>query len=310
MNAGRLSQVEANDLIAELAAPQHGVISRDQLLAAGVARHRIDHRVRTGALRLLHRGVYRVGPVAAPLHRQMAAVLACGGRPEAGSEPRAAIADWSAGALWKIGHRREGPVQLVVAGWSGRRIADIRVRRVRSLPADAVALAEGIPVTSPAHTLLDLAANADRRDLERALACALRAGLVTLAAMRALLDTRAGRPGTPLLRGLLEAEGAPAFTRSEAEQRLLHLVRRARLLEPDVNQIVEGMEVDFLWRGRKVVVEVDGFAYHASSQAFERDRRRDAILVAAGLRVIRLTWHQIVREPEATAARIALALAR
>lgn len=183
-------------------------------------------------------------------------------------------------------------------------------RMVRSLPEGAVKLVQGIPVTSPARTLIDLAATAVTRDLEQALASALRSGLVTLPALRSQLAMRSGRPGTPLLRGLIEAETEPAFTRSEAEQRLLRLVLRARLLEPEVNQVIDGSEVDFLWRERSLVVEVDGFAWHRSQHAFERDRQRDAILVASGLRVIRLTWRQIVHEPESTAVRIALALAR
>jgi very-short-patch-repair endonuclease len=101
-----------------------------------------------------------------------------------------------------------------------------------------------------------------------------------------------------------------ALTRSEAESRFLDLVRQARLPEPSANHRVEGMEVDFYWRRARLVVEVDGFAFHGSVRAFEADRRRDARLVAAGLRVLRVTWRQLTGEPLAVIARVAMVLGR
>ena len=100
--------------------------------------------------------------------------------------------------------------------------------------------------------------------------------------------------------------GEPAFTRSEAEARLLELLRRARLPLPEHNVIVDGHEVDMLWRGHGLVVEVDGYAYHSGRASFEHDRARDAEL---GLRVVRITWRQLNDEPEAVVARLARALA-
>jgi len=89
---------------------------------------------------------------------------------------------------------------------------------------------------------------------------------------------------------------------------LLALIRKARLREPEVNVVVRGYEVDLLWRAERLVVEVDGFAFHSSRTAFEADRRRDAVLAAAGFRVVRVTWAQLAQEPEALLARIAQAL--
>ena len=99
------------------------------------------------------------------------------------------------------------------------------------------------------------------------------------------------------------------LTRSEAERRLLELIRDARLPEPEVNAEVLGYEVDFLWREQRLVVEVDGFAYHSTRAAFERDRRRDAALQTAGLRVLRVSWGQIADEPVALVAILARATA-
>jgi very-short-patch-repair endonuclease len=101
----------------------------------------------------------------------------------------------------------------------------------------------------------------------------------------------------------------PALTRSEAERRLLALVRAARLPEPEANACVNGYEVDFVWRGRNLIVEVDGYAFHSSRRSFERDRRRDVELVTAGYRVLHFTRRQITDEPEALIATLAAALA-
>jgi len=100
------------------------------------------------------------------------------------------------------------------------------------------------------------------------------------------------------------------MTRSGAEERFLDLVRRGRLPQPETNVVVRGHEVDFLWRAERLVVEVDGFAFHASRRSFESDRRRDAELAAAGWRVVRVTWRQVVDEPHATLVCVAQALAR
>ena len=116
--------------------------------------------------------------------------------------------------------------------------------------------------------------------------------------------------GADALRKLLAHADPPAFTRSEAEALLLDLVRKARLPAPCTNTQLHGFVVDFLWSGPKLVVEVDGFAYHGSERAFARDRRREAALPGAGYRVMRLTWADLKSRPEATLVLLAQALAR
>ncbi len=168
------------------------------------------------------------------------------------------------------------------------------------------AYARALPVTAPARTLLDLAGVSPLHDLERALAEARVQRLVTDRALREALDRAPGRSGTATLRALLEAE--PTLTRSEAERRLRRLILDGGLPPPETNVRLLGFEVDLVWRGAKLVVEVDGHAFHAHRAAFERDRKRDQALVAAGFRVIRVTWRQLEREPLAVLARIAQAL--
>jgi very-short-patch-repair endonuclease len=125
----------------------------------------------------------------------------------------------------------------------------------------------------------------------------------------AALERSGRRRGVALVRSLLRREGGPAMTRSEAERRLLGLIRKAGIPPPRTNVRIGRYEVDLLWRAERLIVEVDGYAYHSTRVAFERDRVRDAELQAAGFRVIRITWRQIVEEPLAVAARIARALA-
>jgi very-short-patch-repair endonuclease len=185
----------------------------------------------------------------------------------------------------------------------------IRVHRA-PLRQDETSRVNGIPATTPPRTLLDLAAELPRPELEQAIAAAERRHLASRSKLAALLARYPGRRGTRTLRALVESPRRFDLTRSKAEKRLLHLLRAAKLPVPDANVQLEGYEVDFLWRDAGLVVEVDGFAFHSDRGAFEADRLRDAELVARGLTVIRVTWRQMAEEPEAVVARLARALTR
>jgi very-short-patch-repair endonuclease len=289
--------------IDRMAARQHGVVTRTQLLAADIDGAVIDRRIRRGRLHPIHRGVYMVGPVAAPRAPEMAAVLACGSA--------SALSHLSAATvLWQmLAHRRRPERPEVMDRNRLHRRPGIRTRFVRTLRPDETTTLDGIPVTTPARTLHDLAAVVGPRELERALAEALAKRLTTLDAVARVVARHPRDPGRATLRALLQ-DGRPALTRSEAEERFLALIREAGLPMPAANVRVEGLEVDFLWRAERLVVEVDGYAFHSSPGAFNNDRRRDTALVAAGLRVTRLTWQQITEEPMPVVARLAQALAR
>jgi very-short-patch-repair endonuclease len=184
----------------------------------------------------------------------------------------------------------------------------VRLHRVCRIDPEEVCLMHGMRLTVPARTLLDLASCIGGRNLERALAHAERRQIVTRDAIEAMLARHHGRRGAPLLSTILRAAGGPALTRSEAEARFLDLVRRGALPRPAANVMVEGVEVDFIWRDRRLVAEIDGFAYHTGRAAFERDRRRDGVLAAAGYRVIRVTWRQLTTAPEEVLVLVARAL--
>ena len=221
---------------------------------------------------------------------ERAALLACG--------DEAGLSFGSAGAA--LGVLREAPPVVDVSVIGHRRApAGVRVHRVARLET---VRRHGMRVTTPIATLHDLSRVLPAAELTRAVEQAQVLKLVTHAQLVASLT---GRP-SPALRDALQIEAG--FTRSEAEQRLRALIRRAGLPQPQTNARIAGHEVDALWPNQRLVVEIDGFAFHGSRAAFERDRRRDADLQATGYRVLRFTWRQLTREPELVAARIAAAL--
>jgi very-short-patch-repair endonuclease len=292
-----------NDRIMSLAGEQHGLVTRRQLLETGLTPDQIKMRVKRRRYCPVHRGVYLVGPPIAPHLREMAAVLACG--------PGAVVSHRSAGALWNLlpPCKAPAPVDILVPVRHREHRPGIRAHRTSRLDPGETTNVERIPVTSPARTVLDLAGKLGPQELERVLSLMEREGLSTLCEVSSLIEGHPRRPGSGLLRALVRGEASPTLTRSEAEERFLALVRKAKLPRPEVNMGVAGYEVDFFWRPQGLVVEVDGFAFHASRRAFKRDRRRDAALLVKGVRVIRITWDQLVREPEAVVALVTHGLA-
>lgn len=296
--AERPAGADRESIIRALAARQHGVVTRDQLLGAGLPPHVVEYRVKKRRFDRLYRGVYRVGPAAAAHESEMAAVLACG--------ESAVLSHRSAASVWRLLSRPVGfvPVDVSVERRFRAPGSDLRVHRVASLPPDETTVRNGIPITTPERTIIDLGGCARAREVEQALAQAERSGLTTRAQVRVLLARYLRRPGTRALRALVDTGATPAFVRSEAETRFRSLIRKARLDAPAINVSIHGHEVDFLWPAARLVVEIDGFAFHSDAYAFERDRQRDAELTAAGLRVMRVTWRQLCREPEAVLVRL------
>ena len=181
----------------------------------------------------------------------------------------------------------------------------VRVHRVGRLEPRDVTRVDGLPITSPARTVLDLATVVTPTELEGVAGHAERRHRVGLAELADQVARNHGRPGVPRVRVMLERGDHPTLTRSHAERRLLALLRRARCPDPETNRWLAGYEVDLLWTAQRLVVEFDGFQFHADRAAFERDRRRDAELQARGYRVIRVTWRQLIDDPEAVVDRIA-----
>ncbi len=222
-----------------------------------------------------------------PRGRLWAAVLACGG-PDA-----VVLSHTTAAALWDL-----VPLPARVDVTTLRRGAStraIRVHRSRTLDraGDVIAL-DGLPLTTVARTLLDLADVLTEHQLERV---CHRAEVVRRLDVGAL-QRPAGRRTAKLDRALATlAPAEPQVTRSALEERFLALVAGAGLPRPHTNVLLHGFEVDVLWAPAKLVAELDGRAAHLTATAFERDRRRDAVLGAAGYGVERFSWTQVTRRP-------------
>jgi Protein of unknown function (DUF559) len=289
-------------------AAQHGAVGRQQLRDLGFTRHEIDGMVRARWLHAVFPGVYAVGRRSLSRNgRWMAAVLACG--------PGALLSHRCAGALQGIHRAAPAIIDVTVPTDRGRAIAGVETHLSRCLgPQDRTVVA-AIPCTSVALTLLDLAATTSRRQTERACDEAEVQRLVDLQQLEELLERSRGRRGAGILRAVLDEHViGSTLTRSELEERTLALCRRASLPAPAVNADVAGASgrtytVDFLWPVQRVVLETDGYAYHATRSAFERDRRKEADLVTAGERVLRSTWKAVEREPDRLATMLRAALA-
>jgi len=285
--------------IAALAAAQHGVVARPQLAALGLSLDAIDRRVAQGRLHVLHRGVYAVGHRAVTRHGHwMAAVLAGG--------PDAVLSHRSAAVLWGI--RAAGGTRVEIAVPRQRRPRPGIQAHHSSLRADERTVHDGIPVTTPARTLLDLAAVLTQHQLARAAERAEALRLTSPTSLEALAARHRGRPGVPAVRRVAGTV-APIVTRSELERRFITLLDRERLPRPLVNVPLAGAEADFAWPDPRVVVELDGYETHGTRAAFERDRARDRALQAAGWRVVRITWRQLDDTPRRIAAELSALLA-
>lgn len=294
-----------DEVLRALAARQHGVVARRQLLAMGLTARMVERRAAGRQLVRIHHGVYAVGH--ARLRREgwwMAAVLAAG--------PGALLSHRDAAALH--GLRPPGDRARVEVTTTRRAAStpQVRVHATTILDARDRAIVAGIPTTSLARTLVDLAAVGTRRELRKALEEAERRRLDVAGVEEALGRTRGrrGRGHEQMRRALAElaAIGAPV-TRSELEERFVRLAQAAGLPRPQTNYGVEGMEVDACWPRERVAVELDGWADHGTRHAFQRDRERGNALEAAGWRLLRFTWADVTRRPDETARRVATALA-
>ena len=278
-------------VIADIAERQHGVVTRRQLIAAGLGEEAIRYRLVVRRLLKLYDGIYIVGHEPTRYGRYLAAVLACG--------DDAVASHRSAGAILGITRSASSRFDVTIERGGSRSKPDIDIHTTRSLHPDEIAPCEGIPCTTFARTLVDLAAVAEPRELRRTLERSLELNLFDRVALEATLARSRGRRGIAKLRRLLiHLSEEPPPVRSELERRFFELVRGAGLPMPVVNGRVAGLEVDFHWPDHLLIVETDGAAVHGHSLAFHSDRDRDLTLALTGWHVLRFTWRQIVDSPQ------------
>jgi very-short-patch-repair endonuclease len=286
----------------QLAANQHGVVSRRQLLAAGFTSYEIHSRSVRGRLHRVFRGVYAVGRPQLTQHGWwMAAALSCG--------PDAVLSHESAAALWRIRPREKGRrVDISIPPGTFRRREGLRIRR-RNLPDGDLTRRDRIPITGPARTLVDLATLLTPEQLEGAVNEADKLALIDPEALRAAVDAHQGFDGVAALRKVLDRRTF-ALTDSELERRFLRLVRRAGLPPPRTRERANGFQVDFFWPELGLVVETDGLRYHRTPAQQAKDRRRDQAHTAAGRTPLRFTHAQVRFEPRYVAETLATVVRR
>jgi hypothetical protein len=289
------SQPDPVDLaIAAIAEPQHGVIGHPQLVALGLSRESIQRRVRAGRLHRIHQGVYAVGHKRLTQRgRWMAAVLAGGNR--------AVLSHRTAAALRQLLPQRD---EIHVTTPRDLRNRDGIRFHSQSLQLDEVTEHDGIPVTTVARTLLDLAAT-EPDQVERAFNEAEFRRLWDATGVAALLDRYPRRAGSVQLAALVAAEPI-GITREELEQRFLALIDESFLPRPMLNApLMIGDRTfypDCLWRDARLIVELDSRAAHDTTSRFDSDRERDRLLALAGLLVIRVTWKHVTADARGLAA--------
>ena len=283
--------------LGRIASASHGVVTRAELRRAGVTTEEIKQRVRRGTLIREHRGVYRVGHRAPSLEaRYLAAVRACG--------EEALLSGRAAAHLLGLVKGAAPPPEVTAP--IKRRVPGVRTHRTRCF-ADATSW-RGIPVTTVARTLVDLAGILSAEHLARACHEAGVRYQTTPAMVEEVLARRPRRPGAQKLRGILR--GDVRVTLSKLESRFLEHLRGERLLLPETNRPAGGRRVDCRWRELRLTVELDSYRYHHSRHAWEQDRRREREARARGDEFRRYTYGDVFEHPDPMLAELRVLLPR
>lgn len=294
---------------AVIAGRQSGRAARWQLLTAGVTDRMIRTMRRNGELIPRLPGVYAVGHAAPAEFARETEALLCFSMP-------AVLSHLSAARVWGLlpPSRPQEPVDVLVHRDTKVRQPLIRSHRTKQLDRKDVRIQRGLPVTSPARTLVDVTPLvSDDDELEHMLDEALEHNLVRITQIREVIARYgAGRPGVHRLVVLLdERQGrSSALSRSFAERRLRDLLKLAGIAPDEMNVDLHGHVPDMVWREAKLIVEIDGYAHHRARSRFEADRRKDALLATHGWLTLRFTARRIRDEPYAVIAEIALMLGR
>lgn len=293
--------------LAEVAARQHGVLSHSQLREAGLSKSTIGRAAAEGRIHRVFRGAYAHGhPAIGERGRTFAATLACG--------QGAVVSHRSAAALMGLLDRAPASIDVIAPGCRGQAIDGIRRHDVRRPQLWETGTFDGVPCTSPARTLVDLAGVVGVRTLRSAFERAAARKLLDLGAIE-LSVGGGGRTGTRILRELLDEwrRAVPVLARgrlkSPLEAKVLPLLAKRGLPMPLANapvELAEGrIEVDFLWSEQRFVLEADSRDFHATDVAFERDRWRDRELMRVGYSSLRITHQQAESEAKVIADTIA-----
>jgi very-short-patch-repair endonuclease len=274
------------EIIGRIARSQHGVVTRKQLLGAGISKEEIRRRLHKKALLAVHPGVYRVGHQAPSVEaRYMAAVLACG--------EGALLCGLAAAHLWGLIKGRAPPPEVVAP--TERRVKGVKTRRKRRGEPEPGTRCRGIPITTVPSTLVDISSLLSLPDLARA---CHEAGVkygTTPKQVEAVLERRPTAPGASKLRKVLSGEERVSL--SALERTFLSRLEEAGLPLPETNTPAGTKRVDCRWPAHKLTVELDGYRYHRSRHAWEQDRKREREARARGDDFCRYTHDDVFERP-------------
>ena len=282
-----------------LAARQYGLITRDQAVAAGASTDSIDRLCRRGAWVRSAPSVYRVASSGRSWKQDvMVAALSV--------SEEAVASHHTAARLWQLDDFDPYPIHVATTRPRWRKRDGVVVHRLTDLASPYVTAALPIPMTTPARTILDLAACVPAWRVERVLDAALRRGLTSVEAVEEIVSdlARQGKRGVKVIRELVKARAAwSETTESELEDAFQRLVLRSGLPRPSPQfQVLASGEpiarADFAYPEQKLVIELDGFAFHSDPASFVLDRERQNRLLMAGFRVLRYTARDLRKRPE------------
>jgi predicted transcriptional regulator of viral defense system len=289
-------QHRADAALGRMAVAQNGVVSLEQLEEIGLTEDAVLKRVARGRLHRINKTVYSLTPrVMTERGKFMAAVLACG--------PDAVLSHRSAAYLWGLVDSWEGPIDVTAPNRRGRSPDGVAAHRHGSLQPIDTTTRYGIPCTTVARTILDLAAVAPDWEVRRVVAQAEVLRVLDKSKLRALLKRSRRRRGVARLRLILDTiHPQTKRTRSDLERLFLGMCAKHAVPEPEVNVWLPApdgrrYQADFLWREEKLIIEADSRRFHDTDSAFVDDRKRQQQLELAGWSVSRCTWVEVEREP-------------
>jgi hypothetical protein len=289
----RRRHAEIHARMANLAASQYGIVTRDQMNALGYTDRLIEHALEAGRLQAWHPDVFAVGQGGLSPHGLCQAAVMFRGE-------GALISHQSAAWLWGLEKKLRIPVNVSVP-WPEVEEDAIGLHRCPELREEDVTEIERLPVTAVPRTLLDLAAAARQYKLEAAIDCADRLDLLDPVAVDRILEEVDGHPGRETLARAMRIYRQNGLTGSGAERRMLAVLAEAGVRPPAVDQVVAGHELDLYWDEEGFGVELD----RHGPRSFEEERRRRNDLAAAGIATIRVSGTRLRHEPREIAGRVA-----
>lgn len=288
---------------ARIAARQRTLLSPDQLADCGLTPDAIRHRQHSGRLHVVFRSVYSMGcGVLPPLAREQAALMALG--------EHTFLSHRSAAFVWGIREAEPDDVEVSVVGRCCESRDGIVVHRIKAIDRRDLRHHEDLWVSSPARTVLEVAAVGTHDELIDVIDQGLALRRFTPGDLKSVLARNRGRRGTARLADVIADETTMAISRSRAEKALLRLIRDARLPLPETNVKFGRFEADFVWHEQRLIVELDSPTFHGGPGAFQRDREKDLVYRDAGYDVLRFTRAHVIHEPAMVLVRLVRALER